>query len=80
MKENKKIINILLIIVMILVVIACVIGYMYFTQEKEITSNNNGAIFSNENYPKIDGSTATLPLAEAFKSNFNGTVIKEVEV
>ena len=80
MKENKKIINILLIIVMILVVIACVIGYMYFTQEKEITSNNNGAIFSNENYPKIDGSTATLPLAEAFKSNFTGTDIKEVEV
>lgn len=80
MKENKKVVNILLIVIMILVVIGCVVGYLYFTQkepEKEIT---NEPIFSMENYPKIDGSTATLPLAEAFKSNFTKTDIKEVNV
>lgn len=80
MKDNKKVINVLLVIIMILVVVGCVVGYLYFTQkepEKEIT---NEPIFSMENYPKIDGSTATLPLAEAFKSNFTKTDIKEVNV
>lgn len=80
MKENKKVINVLLVIIMILVVVGCVVGYLYFTQkepEKEITDE---PIFSMENYPKIDGSTATLPLAEAFKSNFTKTDIKEVNV
>ena len=33
-----------------------------------------------ENYPKIDGSTATLPLAQAYKSAFTGTSIENVDV
>ena len=33
-----------------------------------------------ENYPKIDGSTATLPLAQAYKSAFTGTDIENVDV
>lgn len=86
MKDNKVVINILLVIIMILVVIACIVGYLYFTKEEaitEITESNlkeEEKIFSMENYPRIDGSTATLPLAEAFKSNFTGTDIKEVNV
>lgn len=86
MKDNKVVINILLVIIMILVVIACIVGYLYFTQEEAITEISESnlkeeeKIFSMENYPRIDGSTATLPLAEAFKSNFTGTDIKEVNV
>lgn len=77
--NNNRVVNVLLIIIMILVVIACMIGYMYFTQEKvEIAKTE--AIFTLENYPRIDGSTATLPLAEAFKADFTGTNLEEVEV
>ena len=77
--KNNKVINILLVVIMILVVIACVVGYMYFTQEKAEV-NNTDAIFTVENYPRIDGSTATLPLAEAFKADFTGTSLEEIEV
>ena len=38
MKENKVVINVLLIIIMILVVGACVIAYMCFTNDVEIIS------------------------------------------
>lgn len=86
MEKNKVVINILLIIIMILVVVGCVVGYMYFTNENTVKSNedkteiSNEPIFSFENYPRIDGSTATLPLAEAFKANFTATDINDVEV
>jgi len=81
MKENKVVINILLAIIMILVVVACVVAYMCFTNDVEIIEpKQDGILFSTENYPRIDGSTATLPLAEAFKANFTGTDVNEVEV
>jgi len=81
MQENKWVINILLVIIMILVVGACVITYMCFANDVEIIEPQKEEIlFSKENYPKIDGSTATLPLAEAFKANFTGTDINDVEV
>ncbi len=81
MKDNKVVINILLVVIMILVVVACVVAYMCFTNDVEIIeSQQEEAIFSEENYPRIDGSTATLPLAEAFKSNFTKTDINDVEV
>ena len=35
--QNKWVINVLLVIIMILVVIACIVGYLYFTQEEAIT-------------------------------------------
>ena len=89
MEKNKRIINVLLIIIMILVICGCVLAYFYFTkdktkpiinpQEKKVLQNQE-RIFSVEDYPKIDGSTATLPLAEAFKANFTGTDIKDVDV
>lgn len=89
MEKNKRIINILLVIIVILVLAACVLGYIYFTKEKtkpiidpeeKKAIQNQEKIFSLENYPKIDGSTVTLPLAEAFKANFTGTDIKDVNV
>lgn len=89
MEKNKRIINILLVSIVILVLVACVLGYIYFTKEKtkpiidpeeKKTIQNQEKIFSLENYPKIDGSTVTLPLAEAFKANFTGTDIKDVDV
>lgn len=81
MKDNKVVINILLAIIMILVVVACAVAYMCFTNDVEIMEpKQEEAIFSEKNYPRIDGSTATLPLAEAFKSNFTKTDINDVEV
>ena len=81
MKDNKVVINILLIIIMILVVVACVVLYMCFTNDVEIVApQQDEALFTVENYPRIDGSVSTLPLAEAFKSNFTKTDISEVEI
>ena len=81
MQENKWVINILLVIIMILVVIACVVTYMCLTNNVEIIKPQEEEIlFSEEDYPKVDGSAVTLPLAEAFKANFTGTNIADVEV
>ena len=78
-KENKTI-NILLIVIMILVVVGCIVAYLYFTHTWEKKDKNQDPIFTMENYPKIDGSTATLPLAQAYKSAFTGTDIENVDV
>lgn len=89
MEKNKSIINVLLIIIMVLAVAGCVLGFFYFTKDKtkpiinpeeKKAIQNQEKIFSEKDYPRIDGSTATLPLAEAFKANFTGTDINEVEV
>lgn len=81
MKNSKMVINVLLIIIMILVVAGCIMGYFYFTRKVAVIEEPlYESIFTNENYPRIDGSTATLPLAEAFKSNFTGTDLSEVEI
>ena len=81
MKENKVVINILLIIIMILVVIACIVAYMCFTSDvKIIEYQQEEVLFTEESYPKIDGSTVTLPLAEAFQSNFTKTDIYDIEI
>lgn len=79
--QNKWVTNVLLVIIMILVVIACIVTYMCFTNDVEIIEPQKEEIlFSKEYYPKVDGSTATLPLAEAFKADFTGTDINEVDV
>jgi len=79
--QKKRVINVLLVIIMILVVVGCVVAYMCFTNDVEIIEPQKEEIlFSLENYPKIDGSTATLPLAEAFKAKFTETDIKDIEV
>ena len=89
MEKNKRITNILLIVIVILVVAGCVLAYFYFTKDKtkpiidpeeRKALLNQEQLFTADNYPKIDGSTATLPLAEAFKANFTKTDIKDVNV
>lgn len=89
MGKNKWITNVLVIIIMILVVLGCILGYFYFTKDKtkpiidpeeKKAIQNQEKIFSEEDYPRIDGSTVTLPLAEAFKADFTGTDIEDVEV
>lgn len=89
MEKNKRITNVLLVIIVILVIGGCALAYFYFTKDKtkpiidpeeKKTVQNQEKVFSVEKYPRIDGSAATLPLAEAFKSNFTGTDIKDVEV
>lgn len=79
--QNKWVINLLLIIIMILVVIACVVAYMCFTNDVEIIEKQGEQIlFSTDNYPKIDGIGATKPLAEAFKANFTGEDIANIDI
>lgn len=81
MQENKWVINVLLVIIMILVVIACVFTYMCLTNDVEIIEPKTEEIlFSEENYPRIDGATVTQPLAEAFKANFTGTTINDIDI
>lgn len=89
MEKNKRITNILLVVIVILVVAGCILAYFYFTKDKtkpiinpeeRKALQNQEQLFTADNYPKIDGSTATLPLAEAFKANFTKTDIKDVNV
>lgn len=89
MEKNKRITNILLVVIVILVVAGCVLAYFYFTKDKtkpiidpeeRKALLNQEQLFTADNYPKIDGSTATLPLAEAFKANFTKTDIRDVNV
>ena len=81
MKENKIVINILLVVIMILVIIACVVLYMCFTNDVEIIEPQiEGAMFSLENYPKVETVAETLPLAEAFQSNFTKTNIADIDI
>ena len=87
MRNNNILTNVLLVIIMILVVVACVIAYMYFTTDEGIEDMTikkevpkKGPIFTMDDYPRIDGSTATLPLAEAFKADFTDTEIEKVDV
>lgn len=68
----KIFLNIILIIFIILIILAgCFYTYKYFTKPKvaeEIITTE--ALFTNETYPIVDGSTATIPLSKAFKANF----------
>ena len=83
----KKLLLVILAIVICIAVYIGVVGMYKNNKEQEVKENKNQQqeeIISNDNlyelkeYPKIDGSTATLPLAEAFKANF--TKSEEVEV
>lgn len=89
MEENQEITNILLIVISVLIVLGCVLSYFYFTKDKtkpiihpeeSKTVEKQEAVFSEKDYPKVDGSTVMVPLAEAFKANFTGADLKDVEV
>ena len=82
-KENVK--KVLLVILAIIICVAVYVGVVgIYKNNKEQEAKQQEEIITDENlyeakeYPKIDGSTATLPLAEAFKANF--TKSEEVEV
>lgn len=49
-------------------------------EEEKFIIGEREAIFTEENYPVVDGSTATIPLSEAFKAEFLGKDIKDVMV
>ena len=77
MKSKKILLNILLILVCVGIVAGCYFAYKYFTKPKSETLTktekiSSEPIFSKGNYPKVDGSTATIPLAKAFQENFTG--------
>lgn len=89
MEKNKRTINVLLVIIIILVVCGCILAYIYFTKDKtkpiidpeeKRVIQYQEKVFSEVDYPKIDGSMETLSLAETFKSNFTGTDVNEVDV
>lgn len=79
--QNTKVIKVLLIIIMILIVIACIVAYICFTSDITIIETKREEIlFSKNNYPRVDGITATSPLAEAFESNFTGTSMANINI
>lgn len=90
MEEKKKskiiAINIITLVVCLVIIALAIIAYMYFTNEQEETQTSpeeqisTEALYTDENYPEVDGSTATIPLAEAFEANFKGKNIAEIEV
>ena len=47
---------------------------------KEFVIGEREALYTDENYPVVDGSTATIPLAEAFEAEFKGKAVKDVNV
>ena len=78
MNQNKNVINVLLIIIMILVVIGCIVSYLYFVEVDE--EENPNILFNIEDYPKVDGSIATLKMAEEFKSKLTGEKTENVNI
>jgi phosphate transport system substrate-binding protein len=84
MKKKKILLNVLFLIICLVIAAGCYATYYFLTNidEKidEVASEkiSTEPIFSEEDYPIVDGSTATIPLAEAFQENFTG--VDEVQV
>ena len=85
MKNKKILLNVLVILICVLILGGCYAVYYHFTkQEKKIECPaelpiSTEPIFSEGDYPKVDGSTATIPLAEAFQKDFTGEEKIEVK-
>lgn len=75
MKKQKILISLLVATICAVIATGCYFTFNYFTQNKSKTNNeiSTAILFNSSNYPKVDGSTATIPLSEAFRSNFTGT-------
>lgn len=41
---------------------------------------SNEPLYTADNYPSVDGSTSTIPLAQAFEANFTGTKLEDVQI
>ena len=90
MKKKKVIANIITIVICLVIVVLGYVAYKYFTNANDLKNQNEPEqveekistepLYTDENYPKVDGSTATAPLAEAFEANFKGKKIDEVNV
>lgn len=90
MKKKKVIANIITIVICLVIVALGYVAYKYFTNANDLKNQNESEqveekistepLYTDENYPKVDGSTATAPLAEAFEANFKGKKIDEVNV
>lgn len=86
MKGKKILLNILVILICAGIVVGCYFAYKTLTK-KDISKKETKTpevkistepIFSKEDYPVVDGSTATKPLAKAFEENFTGS--EDVEI
>lgn len=90
----KKFLNALLIlIVMIAIVLGCYFAFNYFTKEESqniepknevkttttIEQTDLEPIYTEGNYPVVDGSTATIPLSKAFKRAFTANKNAQVK-
>ncbi len=90
MKKKKVIANIITIVICLVIVALGYVAYKYFTNANDLKNQNapeqveekvsTEPLYTDENYPKVDGSTAAAPLAEAFEANFKGKKIDEVNV
>lgn len=47
---------------------------------QEYVIGTREALYEEGNYPIVDGSTATIPLAEAFEAEFKGKLLQEVNI
>lgn len=90
MKKKKVVANIITIVICLVIVALGYVAYKYFTNTNDLKNQNEPEqveekistepLYTDKNYPKVDGSTATAPLAEAFEANFKGKKIDEVNV
>ena len=90
MKKKKVVANIITIVICLVIIALGYVAYKYFTNTNDLKNQNEPEqveekistepLYTDENYPKVDGSTATAPLAEAFEANFKGKKIDEVNV
>ena len=90
MKKKKVVANIITIVICLVIIALGYVAYKYFTNTNDLKNQNEPEqveekistepLYTDKNYPKVDGSTATAPLAEAFEANFKGKKIDEVNV
>ncbi len=68
--------NIVCILVIVLVLVGCITAYIFFT--RDYSNDDKKVLFTYEDYPKVDASLATQPLATAFIKDFvNDDKIKD---
>ena len=87
--KSKIIINVLVILICVGIVVGlCFVYKALTTAEKEKLNTgttakeiviSNEPLYTLENYPIVDGSTATIPLAQAFEENFTGLSNLEIQ-
>ena len=88
MKKKKILLNILVLLICAGIAVGCFFIYKDFTTrdkkssqtkepDKEVTISSE-PLFEEGEYPKVDGSTATIPLAKAFEENFTGKTDVEI--